>query len=50
MMKLGWGLINRRDALWVKLLREKYGCGSKLLPKINTAMVGSQVWKGIKSS
>ena len=27
MIKLGWSLINRKDALWVQLMREKYGCG-----------------------
>lgn len=27
LMKVGWGLINKRDSLWVRTLRIKYGCG-----------------------
>ena len=50
MIKLGWGLINRRDSLWVNLMREKYKCGSKLIPVIDKSRVGSHVWQGIKNN
>lgn len=48
MMKLAWGLISKRDDLWVRFLREKYLCGSDLMPHINMKKPGSQVWLGIK--
>ena len=43
MMKLGWTLINRRDALWVKLLREEYRCGDDIIRVINSKKLGSEV-------
>ena len=49
MMKLGWSLINRKDVLWVQLMREKYGCGLRVMPHINSSRAGSQVWKGVKN-
>lgn len=27
MAKLGWHLLNRKDALWSRMLKVKYGCG-----------------------
>lgn len=30
-MKLGWGLINSPRALWVRVLKSKYGCRSGAL-------------------
>ena len=35
MMKLGWKLMNRRDDLWVKVIRSKYKCGNDLVPVID---------------
>lgn len=35
MMKLGWGLLNNRDALWARVLRSKYKCGVDLLPTVD---------------
>ena len=49
MMKLWWSLINRNDGLWVQLMREKYGCGLRVMPHINSSRAGSQVWKGVKN-
>ncbi|KAF7833203.1 putative ribonuclease H protein At1g65750 family [Senna tora] len=34
LMKLGWGIINKKDDLWLKVLRSKYKCGSEMLPKM----------------
>lgn len=28
-MKLAWGLINTPQAFWVRILKDKYGCGEK---------------------
>ncbi|XP_028786509.1 uncharacterized protein LOC114742412 [Neltuma alba] len=50
MAKLGWNLINRRDALWVKVIRTKYRCGSDLIPTIDHERPGSNIWKGIKDA
>ncbi|KAL4372935.1 hypothetical protein AHAS_Ahas05G0031500 [Arachis hypogaea] len=33
-MKLAWGLIHNREALWVKDMRAKYGCGKSTMPNI----------------
>lgn len=47
MMKLGWAMMHRRDTLWVQLIREKYGCGSQILPNIKKGKKGSKVWQGV---
>lgn len=49
MMKLEWGLINRRDGLWVKFIRNKYKCREDLLPKLIERQ-GSNTWQGINNS
>lgn len=48
LMKLGWNLSTRREDLWVKVVRNKYGCGADVIPKIEAGRVGSNLWKGIK--
>lgn len=35
MTKIKWGLITKKYALWVKVIRPKYKCGEDLVPKIN---------------
>lgn len=50
MMKLGWGLINRRNDLWVKLLREKYGCGDGIVPVMKDRKLRSQIWEEIQKN
>lgn len=50
MMKLGWGMANKHDALWVKFLREKYRRGTDIMPKVERRKEGSQVWKGISQA
>lgn len=33
-MKLGWGLIHNRGALWVEVIRSKYKYGEDLIPVV----------------
>ncbi|KAF7825106.1 putative ribonuclease H protein At1g65750 family [Senna tora] len=40
MVKLGWGLTEKKDELWAKVLRA-YKCGNNLIPRL---------WKGIANS
>ena len=47
-MKIGWGLITNRDALWTNVIRGKYRCGNDLMPIINKRRQGSRLWSGIK--
>ncbi|KAF7801547.1 putative ribonuclease H protein At1g65750 family [Senna tora] len=47
MVKLGWGLINQKDALWARVLRAKYKCGDDLIPVIDRKNSASRLWKGI---
>ncbi|KAK4283181.1 hypothetical protein QN277_000163 [Acacia crassicarpa] len=48
LMKIGWQLATRREDLWVKVLRNKYKCGSDILPRIEGSRPGSNLWSGIK--
>ena len=50
MMKLGWKLMNRRDDLWVKVIRSKYKCGNDLVPVIDHKRPGSNNWLGIRNN
>lgn len=34
MMKVGWNLVNRKDDLWVRVARSKYGCWEDMIPKV----------------
>nr|XP_025692428.1 uncharacterized protein LOC112794656 [Arachis hypogaea] len=47
LMKLAWKLIHNKDALWVKIVRSKYGCGDDSLPLITKHLSSSNAWKGI---
>ncbi|KAJ1376817.1 hypothetical protein SESBI_49548 [Sesbania bispinosa] len=49
-MKLNWGLIHNLEALWVRVLRHKYGCGSGYIPLIMQRSNVSNVWRGIMST
>ena len=49
MMKVGWGLVNNKDALWARVIRSKYNCGQDLIPIIRAKKPGSRVWSGIKA-
>lgn len=46
-MKNAWGLINRRDSLWVKILRSKYGCGDDVISLVKNRCNTSNLWRGI---
>lgn len=47
MMKLGWGLISKKNALWSQVLRFKYGCGNRSIPTIKCSSRASHHWRGI---
>ena len=47
MMKLGWGMINKRDSIWVRFLREKYKAGNDIIPKVQKRNLESNTWRGI---
>lgn len=46
MLKLGWGILTKSEALWVRILRFKYGCGSLAVPKVKCGSKVSHVWRG----
>ncbi|KAF7808310.1 putative ribonuclease H protein At1g65750 family [Senna tora] len=50
MTKLGWGLVNQQDDLWVRVLRSKYQCGSDVVPNVVKRSNSSRLWKGIANS
>ncbi|KAF7844979.1 putative ribonuclease H protein At1g65750 family [Senna tora] len=50
MTKLGWGLVNQKDALWARVLRAKYKCGDDLIPTVRRINTASRLWKGIADS
>ncbi|XP_025630405.1 uncharacterized protein [Arachis hypogaea] len=47
MIKAGWGLIERKDSLWAKVLRSKYESGNDIIPKVERRRNESNLWKGI---
>ncbi|XP_057744587.1 uncharacterized protein LOC130962384 [Arachis stenosperma] len=47
MMKAGWGLVEKKDALWVRILRSKYGSGNNVIPRVERKRSNSNLWKGI---
>ena len=50
MAKVGWGLISRKDDLWVKVVRAKYKCGQDLIARIKHHRQSSNLWKGISKA
>ncbi|XP_052112461.1 uncharacterized protein LOC127744218 [Arachis duranensis] len=50
MMKAGWGLIAKKDDLWAKVLRSKYGCGNDTMPRVERKRSNSNIWRGICAS
>jgi len=50
MMKLGWGMINRHDSLWVIFLREKYKAVNDIISKVEKRRCESNTWRGIRNS
>lgn len=47
LMKVGWGLINRKDSLWVHTLRRKYGCREDVIPRVTCWNQNSNLWRGV---
>ena len=50
MTKLSWKLMNRRDDLWVKVIRSKYKCGNDLVQGIDHKRPGSNNWLDIRNN
>lgn len=44
MMKLSQGFIEKKDALWAKVLRAKYRCGDDIIPTIARKRSDSNLW------
>src|ERR1044072_2780863 len=49
-MKLGWGLTTNPNALWARVVRDKYGCGSRHLPRVQKRGVESHIWRAIRNT
>lgn len=47
LMKLGWGVISKKDSLWAQVLRFKYGYGNLTIPSINCGSRASHLWGDI---
>lgn len=47
LMKLGWGILTNRNALWVRVLCYKYGCGNLTVPIMTCGSRVSHLWRGI---
>ena len=47
MMKAGQDLIQRKDELWVRVVRTKYGYGLEEVPRVQNKKNCSNLWKGI---
>ncbi|KAF7812131.1 ribonuclease H [Senna tora] len=50
MVKLGWGLMEKKDTLWARVLRAKYKSGNDMVPAILKPQNSSRLWKGIANS
>lgn len=47
LMKVGWGLIRKKDSLWARILRRKYECGHDVIPKVSLKNNNSNLWLGV---
>lgn len=47
LLKVGWGLIKNKDSLWARILRNKYGCGGDIIPKVSRKNHNSNLWLGV---
>ena len=47
MTKIVWGLIHKKDELWARVVRAKYGCGDGVIPCVRSQHVCSNLWKGV---
>lgn len=46
LMKIGWGIINNKDSLWMQILWSKYSCGDNILPVMKKENNSSNLWLG----
>lgn len=44
---MGWSLCRRKDDLWARLIRGKYGCGDNMIPSIRRRPAKSNLWRGV---
>lgn len=47
LMKASWQLIDRRDDMWVNVIRSKYRGRGDPIPKVHLNAQGSNFWRGI---
>ena len=47
LMKLAWNLINNKEALWVQVMRNKYGCPYDVILELRQLKIASNAWRGI---
>jgi len=47
LMKVESQICNRKDDLWVRIIRAKYKCGSSVIPWISQDRIGSNFWRGM---
>lgn len=47
LMKVGWGLIRKKDSLWVCVLRNKYGYVEDVIPRVSRRNQNLNMWSGI---
>ncbi|KAJ1386947.1 ribonuclease H [Sesbania bispinosa] len=47
LMKLGWQMITRPDAYWVRILKAKYSCGLEPMASVRKRVLASNTWRGI---
>lgn len=46
-MKLGWGVMTRKNDIWVKIIRGKYRCGEDMIPNIQRRKNDFNTWQEI---
>ena len=46
MMKLAGGIVGKTESLWVKVLRNTYGCSNDTLPEFRNRSEVSNAWRG----
>ena len=47
LMKIAYNMLNDNKSLWVQVLRNKYKCGSNIIPIIVKQNNLSNLWRGI---
>lgn len=47
LMKIGWGILDSPNSLWIKVLISKYGVNNNDLPSSLPTKHGSPLWKAV---